>query len=311
MTARDWRGFSEEQWGRLGGAVRSWPQAEGRRTTGGGEALRFALSAAPILGLAAFLLSASDAGRFGRRAHEVEEYQMNRILGAMVIGATLVAVDANADELVRNGSFEQSNYPGGNSTPFCGGSVSVPDWEVFRIDDIFFNPDFPKERPIDGDRVIDLNQCAPGWIRQSLTTTPGERYSLSFYMGSINASCQLATRSVRVTCGPIDVTLEFEPGSGFTPFRYDFTASAPMTELKFEGLNSGCESARLDAVSVRPLVCPGDLDASDSVTGVDLAIVLTNWNAPNPKYPEADVNGDGAVDGADLAIVLSNWGPCP
>jgi hypothetical protein len=57
--------------------------------------------------------------------------------------------------------------------------------------------------------------------------------------------------------------------------------------------------------------CPGDLDASDSVTGVDLAIVLTNWNAPNPKYPEADVNGDGAVDGADLAIVLSNWGDCP
>ncbi|MEY3022315.1 MAG: hypothetical protein RIS86_1513, partial [Planctomycetota bacterium] len=28
---------------------------------------------------------------------------MNRILGAMVIGATYIAMDSNADELVRNG----------------------------------------------------------------------------------------------------------------------------------------------------------------------------------------------------------------
>jgi hypothetical protein len=60
-----------------------------------------------------------------------------------------------------------------------------------------------------------------------------------------------------------------------------------------------------------PNPCPGDLDASNTVTGVDLAIVLTNWGVPNPKYPQSDINCDGSVDAADLAIVLSSWGACP
>lgn len=56
--------------------------------------------------------------------------------------------------------------------------------------------------------------------------------------------------------------------------------------------------------------CPADIDASGSVNGVDLAIVLTNWGAPNPKYPEADIDNDGAINGVDLAIVLAGWGAC-
>lgn len=57
--------------------------------------------------------------------------------------------------------------------------------------------------------------------------------------------------------------------------------------------------------------CSADIDDSGFVDGVDLAIVLTNWGTPSPKYPEADANGDGEVNGADLAIVLSGWGACP
>lgn len=57
--------------------------------------------------------------------------------------------------------------------------------------------------------------------------------------------------------------------------------------------------------------CPGDLDGSSAVDAVDLAIILTNWGMPSPKYPAADTNADGVVDGADLATVLSGWGACP
>ena len=91
-----------------------------------------------------------------------------------------------------------------------------------------------------------------------------------------------------------------------------FEASASEIEIELRSLfpnNAG--GIIIYDVRLTELPCPGDLYNSNSVTGVDLAIVLTNWNAPNPKYPEADVNGDGAVDGADLAIVLSNWGDCP
>ena len=57
--------------------------------------------------------------------------------------------------------------------------------------------------------------------------------------------------------------------------------------------------------------CPADVDDSGTVNGVDLAVVLTNWGIPSPKYPGADVNDDGVVDGTDLATVLAGWGACP
>lgn len=57
--------------------------------------------------------------------------------------------------------------------------------------------------------------------------------------------------------------------------------------------------------------CPGDVDGSGSVNGVDLAVILTNWGTPSEKYPNADTNDDGVVDGSDLAVVLAGWGACP
>lgn len=57
--------------------------------------------------------------------------------------------------------------------------------------------------------------------------------------------------------------------------------------------------------------CPGDVDGSSTVNGVDLAVVLANWGVPSAQYPNADTNGDGLVDGTDLATVLAGWGACP
>jgi Dockerin type I domain len=56
--------------------------------------------------------------------------------------------------------------------------------------------------------------------------------------------------------------------------------------------------------------CPGDVDRSGAVNGVDLAAVLNNWGTNGGKYPGADTNQDGIVDGIDLAQVLGGWGPC-
>jgi hypothetical protein len=56
--------------------------------------------------------------------------------------------------------------------------------------------------------------------------------------------------------------------------------------------------------------CPGDVDGSGAVNGVDLAAVLGNWGTNGGKYPGADTNHDGVVDGVDLAQVLGNWGSC-
>jgi hypothetical protein len=54
--------------------------------------------------------------------------------------------------------------------------------------------------------------------------------------------------------------------------------------------------------------CPGDLDGDGSVNGVDLGIILGNWDTANPI---SDLNGDGATNGLDLGILLGGWGTCP
>ena len=57
--------------------------------------------------------------------------------------------------------------------------------------------------------------------------------------------------------------------------------------------------------------CPGDVDNSGAVNGVDLSAILNSWGTSGGKYPGADVNHDSVVNGSDLAIVLNGWGPCP
>lgn len=52
--------------------------------------------------------------------------------------------------------------------------------------------------------------------------------------------------------------------------------------------------------------CPADFDASGSVDGADLGVLLSEWGGPG----SADLNGSGAVDGADLGSLLAAWGPC-
>ena len=56
--------------------------------------------------------------------------------------------------------------------------------------------------------------------------------------------------------------------------------------------------------------CPGDVDESGTVNGVDLAAILAVWGSDGGKYPRADINNDGEVNGADLATVLGSWGSC-
>jgi hypothetical protein len=57
--------------------------------------------------------------------------------------------------------------------------------------------------------------------------------------------------------------------------------------------------------------CPADVNGSGSVTGADLAAVLSLWGTDGGKFSRADVNGDGFINGVDLAEVLNAWGPCP
>lgn len=49
----------------------------------------------------------------------------------------------------------------------------------------------------------------------------------------------------------------------------------------------------------------GDLNNDNVVDGLDLSVVLANWNKTTTT---GDLNNDNVVDGLDLSIVLANWG---
>lgn len=53
---------------------------------------------------------------------------------------------------------------------------------------------------------------------------------------------------------------------------------------------------------------PGDLDASGSIDGADLGLMLSSWGpCSRPAACPADLDGDGVISGADLGVLLANW----
>ena len=310
--SRRFGGLTDDAWERLGGAVSVEQAPDQPRFR---EILR---RAAPLVAFTACLalLAGSDVPVRGHPIpsanSNVEEQDMKfgAMAGALsVVSGLCLATSARGQELVVNGSFEQSNYAG-DCCPICGSAITIPGWEASAVDQILFNASAGFEPPPDGVRFVDLNQCSPGSIRQTLSTIEGKRYVLRFMMGSLYEPCFPGARVVRIICGPIDETLVFKPGGGYEEFSFEFTANSNSTTLSFAGQNPGCESAEVDAVSVQPVLC-GDIDDSGFADAIDLAIVLANWGAPSPKYPASDINGDGIVNGVDLSIVLSSWGACP
>ncbi|MFM7259816.1 MAG: dockerin type I domain-containing protein, partial [bacterium] len=85
---------------------------------------------------------------------------------------------------------------------------------------------------------------------------------------------------------------------------YSQIRAGELVDANVNNIPDCCE----ESTSCSP--CPGDIDESGTVNGVDLAAILTVWGSDGGKYPRADTNNDGEVNGADLATVLGSWGPC-
>lgn len=54
-----------------------------------------------------------------------------------------------------------------------------------------------------------------------------------------------------------------------------------------------------------------DLNASGSVDGADLGMMLYFWGPVSPESVSADLDDDGVIGGADLGLMLAAWGTCP
>jgi len=67
-------------------------------------------------------------------------------------------------------------------------------------------------------------------------------------------------------------------------------------------VEAGVDDFGVFGISCTPPNNPADLNNDGSVSGTDLAILLSGWGTA-----AGDVNGDGTTDGIDLAALLSAW----
>ncbi len=68
-------------------------------------------------------------------------------------------------------------------------------------------------------------------------------------------------------------------------------------------VEAGFDGFRVVRFECNTAAIPADINGDGVVNGVDLLILLSNWQGPGAT----DLNGDGATDGLDLLILLSNW----
>jgi hypothetical protein len=136
-----------------------------------------------------------------------------------------------------------------------------------------------------GDFFVDLLDA--GEIRQTVATTPGRSYRLTFWL---SGDCAAGPTTKRVTAALGTASQTFDhacSGNGTQAWRscsLEFIANASITTLSLKSAAGGTTNGPLvDGVRVEDISisCPGDVD------------------------------GDGDVNGGDISLVLLNFGECP
>jgi Protein of unknown function (DUF642) len=191
-------------------------------------------------------------------------------------------VQVTADDLIQNGSFEtgyesttqvNGGWPGNHGLwapiGYFGATDTIPGWTVTGggVDWQDANPSIPNSMAAaDGARMVDLNSCcgnSPGMVSQTIATTPGVSYTLSFsYSGHPYSPCYFGPKTLQASAGSASTTVTADPlvegyldGTNlWHAASVSFTAASSSTEISFTSLeNDGtCAGPLVDNVSVLP-----------------------------------------------------------
>jgi Protein of unknown function (DUF642) len=165
----------------------------------------------------------------------------NIVIGlATVVLSIAVTHQAQAVNLINNGSFESTS----SNRSLPSSSTTISGWTVVAKE-IAWLPSgaFGVTTPF-GNSLIDLTglyDAKPyGGITQTINTTVGQAYNLSFYLG--NYQSYSGSISVLAAAGSTNQTFIYNPvgtsGSQWSPFNLNFTATTATTPITFTGITS-------------------------------------------------------------------------
>jgi hypothetical protein len=162
------------------------------------------------------------------------------VVGVSATGAKADVCSAVAGNLVVNCGFESGNFTGwtqsGNTTNSGVGNFGPgPNSGNF---DAFFGP-----------------VAVPGFLSQTIVTTPGASYTVSFFLRNNNSA---PPNSFSASFGGNLVTLTNNASFPYTPFTFSVVALGPSTNLQFSFQHDNSEWF-LDDVSVTAVPEPATM----------------------------------------------------
>ncbi|MFN0044675.1 MAG: choice-of-anchor C family protein [Alphaproteobacteria bacterium] len=199
-----------------------------------------------------------------------------------------------------NGSFEA-----GSAGYYTGGSTALTGWTVTGTD--IDRVPSSTWQSANGTYSLDLNGFNSGGVSQSLATTAGVEYAVTFSMAANPNST--SARTVQVSAGSESATFSATAGThtsmGWTPHTFTFTATGAATTLAFASQNGTANGPTLDAVSLTALGVGTNEDIAVTVGGLSVSDIDAG---SNPILVSLSVaHGDLAlVSSAGLTFVDSN-----
>ena len=238
-----------------------------------------------------------------------------RLLAAALVAA--LAGGAWAQNIVRNGSFEDG-LPFGSFNHYGRGATDIPHWEVTRNSIDHIHTYWPAAS---GGGSLDLNGGSDGGVKQTIVTTPGVTYVVSFAMaGNPDGGPDVKTMKVRAGQQESGEFSFLTTGASREDMRWSFrqwqfVATQTATEMEFfSTVSGGWYGPALDDVRVegcigavvRPLVtaCRGTPAAIASlITGAPP--LAMRWQVEDASAPGGwrDLSdGPFTLDGVEWGV---------
>jgi hypothetical protein len=237
---------------------------------------------------------------------------------ATVIGISAVPAVAGATpvNLIQNGNFNPTTPTSVYETVSAGDSASIPGWTV--VTPSLYAPSVGSVDVVSDDYWTNANSApysidlagstgVPGGLSQSVTTTPGVEYSLSFW-SAVNGDenpVRSHTMGVSVNGSPVDTVTAVGLGGrmmNWVQNTVTFTASSVTSTIEFDDTTAGDTDfgPTLDDVSLiagpsgSPVTIPPQ--AAGTQFTVPVATFTDSDTAAPPSEFSATINwGDGTT----------------
>jgi choice-of-anchor C domain-containing protein len=252
---------------------------------------------------------------------------------AAAVGVSVAPVMASATpvNLVQNGSFETvakqtttfESVPAGNSTAISDWTVVTP---ALYSDSGRSSVDITSKRYFnaeDGKYSIDLagSTGTPGGIYQSVATTPGVEYSLSFWSGvnGYQKPGKKHSMAVSVNGSSLDTVQAVSAGLpvNWVENTVTFIASSTTSQVEFadatpKDKQQGPTVDNVSLVAVPDVITASSVAIPDQTTGVSFTAPVATFTDSNPGAPTSDFQatiqwGDGGTSSGSISVSGSTY----